>query len=635
MRTHREPETEKWFTGGKRGSRGSVLCSLRFLLFTIPVACSAAQAQEAIEAWVQQYDGTGNGTHYPKAMALDTNGHVYVTGNSRDASASSSQAWVTIAYSGAGVPLWTNRYNEPDTWSGAIDVVVDTKGNVILTGSCPAGDFFTTVKHSNAGVPLWTNWYRPPGSISCCPVAMAVDRNENVFVTGVSYSGSGEDYLTVKYSSAGALLWARSYNGPGNGRDFVQALAIDANGDVFVTGSSRGIDTFVDDYLTLKYSNAGDLLWTRLYNGPGGWMGPGKGEDDATALAVDAEGSVIVTGMSDGGTNILSCATIKYSSAGEPLWTNRYDGGGATAVAVDPNGNVLVTGGGTGGDYLTLKYSSAGVPLWTNHHHQSGNYVDQAIALALDPGGNVIVTGSSLNLDLSQDARHSDFLTVAYSSDGILLWTKRYNGPNSSDDQPCAVAADAGGSVYVAGQSYKDPNTDYVTIKYVIPPIITRQPLSCTNAAGSTACFTVEAVGGTPLSYQWRRDGTNLVDGGRLSGVTSTNLLVSDVQLTDQRGYTAMVTNEWGSATSVVAHLTVTIPPSAGRFTNFKFSAETGFSFIFRDGTVGQPYRIQRSSSMAAGSWANWQSFTYSEPLALTDLGAVSIERRFYRAVSP
>ena len=96
-----------------------------------------------------------------------------------------------------------------------------------------------------------------------------------------------------------------------------------------------------------------------------------------------------------------------------------------------------------------------------------------------------------------------------------------------------------------------------------------------------------------------------------------------------------VVTNEWGSATSVAAHLTVTIPPSAGRFTNLAYSPETGFSFIFRDGTVGQAYRIQRSTSGAEGSWMDWQSLTYSEPAGFLDVSATGTERRFYRAISP
>jgi hypothetical protein len=87
--------------------------------------------------------------------------------------------------------------------------------------------------------------------------------------------------------------------------------------------------------------------------------------------------------------------------------------------------------------------------------------------------------------------------------------------------------------------------------------------------------------------------------------------------------------------TSSVAQLTVTIPPSPGRFTNLSYSPAMGFSFIFRDATLGRPYRIQRSPSMAEGSWVDWQSFTYSEPIYLLDMGATGLERRFYRAVSP
>jgi hypothetical protein len=84
---------------------------------------------------------------------------------------------------------------------------------------------------------------------------------------------------------------------------------------------------------------------------------------------VDSSGNVIVTGRLVGSTSIggQDYATIKYSSTGMPLWTNRYTGrrllGGLlpTPCALDSSGNVFVTGGAA-----TLAYSSAGVPLWTN-----------------------------------------------------------------------------------------------------------------------------------------------------------------------------------------------------------------------------------------------------------------------------
>jgi len=85
---------------------------------------------------------------------------------------------------------------------------------------------------------LWTNG----GS----GIAIAVDGSGNVVVTG----GFG-DYYTAKYAAAdGALLWEKSYNGPGNGDDWPQtksSLAIGSDGAVYVTGASDG------DFVTMKY----------------------------------------------------------------------------------------------------------------------------------------------------------------------------------------------------------------------------------------------------------------------------------------------------------------------------------------------------------------------------------------------
>src|ERR1051325_9910210 len=143
---------------------------------------------------------------------------------------------------------------------------------------------------------------------------------------------------------------------------------------------------------------------------------------------------------------------------GEPLWTNRYDGGFynfydyATAVAVDSSGNVFVTGysvGSTGNhDYVTIKYSGTGALKWTNVYNGPGNGADHANALAVDGSGNVFVTGDSFN------GTNTDFATVAYSNDGTPLWTNFYNGPGNGGDVAVSVAVDTNGNVFVAGASW-------------------------------------------------------------------------------------------------------------------------------------------------------------------------------------
>jgi hypothetical protein len=239
---------------------------------------------------------------------------------------------------------------------------------------------------------------------------VAVDGSDNVIVTGLSYNGTNDDYATIKYSSAGAPLWTNRYNGPRNDDDVAYAVAVDGNNDVIVTGYSWSINS--RDYATIKYSSAGVPLWTNRYDGPG------NGFDYAYAVAVDGSNNVIVTGSSPGSGGSDDYATIKYSSAGVPLWTNRYDGPGnstddALALAVDRSGNVIVTGysygSGSSWDYATIKYSSAGIPLWTNRYNGPGNGLDEARALTVDRSGNVIVTGISTG-----SGGNYDFATVKY-----------------------------------------------------------------------------------------------------------------------------------------------------------------------------------------------------------------------------
>ena len=97
--------------------------------------------------------------------------------------------------------------------------------------------------------------------------AVAVDGNGNVIVTGYSTGiGSDFDYATIKYSSAGVPLWTNRYNGPGNGDDYAFAVAVDGSDNVYVTGNSTGSGSGCD-YATIKYSSAGVPLWTNRYNG--------------------------------------------------------------------------------------------------------------------------------------------------------------------------------------------------------------------------------------------------------------------------------------------------------------------------------------------------------------------------------
>lgn len=90
-----------------------------------------------------------------------------------------------------------------------------------------------------------------------------------------------------------------------------------------------------------------------------------------------------------------------------------------------------------------------------------------------------------------------------------------------------------------------------------MPPTITSQPGSSNVDAGSSVQFTVGVGGTAPFHYQWRKNGVNLVDDERISGSTTPTLTIGKVYVTDQGGYSVIVTNAWGGATSAPANLIV------------------------------------------------------------------------------
>ncbi len=589
----------------------------------------AAEAQGVTEAWVQRYDMNvrTNGPGTTAGLAVDAGGSVYLLGISqRDylVEGYEIQDWAIVKYSSGGVPVWTNLYGAVDYGGWPRAITVDSSGNVLVTGTEYgwAANYCATVKYASDGATLWA---RNAGSGE--GHALAVDSSGNVCVAASADNG----LLTIKYSSTGDTLWTKRYRGSGSDYDVPIAVATDAEDNVVVAGGSR---TANENYaVIIKYSSGGALLWTTTYRGL--LMSP-------SLMALDSGNNVLVTGdFYVRGGSPHDFLTIKYSSEGVPRWTNRYDGPAhgsdwPYAVAVDSSDNVYITGEsettGSGMDFATIKYTSAGAPVWTNFYTGPGNGWDTPLAMALDASGNAFVTGQSpySGGDVSVCA------TVAYSSSGVPLWTNVCNRPENSIRYGQAVAVDPDGCALVAGPSIgSDGKLELALVKYVTTLVITRQPLSCTNAVGTTASFSVEVAGGTPLSYQWRKGEAELTDGGNISGATTVNLLIADVQLTDAGGYSVVVTNAHGRATSAVAQLTVVAPPSGGRLTDLTYSPVTAFSFVFRDGTVGQSYRIQRASSLAEGSWVDWQSFTYSEPLGLMDMGALTTTNRFYRAISP
>ena len=96
-----------------------------------------------------------------------------------------------------------------------------------------------------------------------------------------------------------------------------------------------------------------------------------------------------------------------------------------------------------------------------------------------------------------------------------------------------------------------------------VPPSISLPPISQAVIAGSNAVLSVLATGTLPLSYQWQLYGTNLVNGGNITGATSPGLAIFAAQTNNAGPYTVVITNVAATLTSSPpAQLTVNVPPS-------------------------------------------------------------------------
>ena len=92
------------------------------------------------------------------------------------------------------------------------------------------------------------------------------------------------------------------------------------------------------------------------------------------------------------------------------------------------------------------------------------------------------------------------------------------------------------------------------------PPVITGQPQNQVATNGGSATFTVTAIGPTPISYQWRLNGTNLLNGPNLSGATTNVLELTSVSLASEGTYDVVLTNGNGQAVSAGATLVLGSP---------------------------------------------------------------------------
>jgi hypothetical protein len=194
--------------------------------------------------------------------------------------------------------------------------VLDSADDIYLVTAFVDFSAYWTFKYSSSGGVIWSAYPGPTSNSGFgsedTPHGLALDKGSNVFLAGqIAYSfigigGFNYEYGTLKLSSNGTQAWINYFPQPGSGSSEANAIAVDQENNVYVTGFSTG-SNLENEMVSIKYDNNGNLIWLQRYASPGGGNAAGN------AIAVDNNGNVYVTGYDTtaaGGTEIV---TIKYS----------------------------------------------------------------------------------------------------------------------------------------------------------------------------------------------------------------------------------------------------------------------------------------------------------------------------------
>ncbi|MBT6028817.1 MAG: T9SS type A sorting domain-containing protein [Crocinitomicaceae bacterium] len=375
----------------------------------------------------------------------------------------------------------------------------------------------TIINYSQEPVFDWANNFG--GTDDETSVSIALDDQGNIYTTG-SFSGTtdfdpgidtveitsnGEtDIFVAKSDSLGNYIWAVGFGG--TLEDEGNAIAVDASGNVYVTGfyqenvdfepgsGTTNLNNSGDyDVFVVKLDPNGDLIWAKNLSGGDEEIGRG--------ITVDNAGNVYTVGQFNGTTdfkpgggseNLTSDGNAdifvsKLNASGSFVWAKRMGGNGndiCYSIALDNSDDILTTGyfmgtadfdpgGGTvdltsagSFDIFISKLDNSGNFLWAKN--LGGSSVDFGRDIAIDGLNNAYAIGyfqgtadfnpDSVADNLLTSNGGSDIFIAKFDASGAHQWAKSIGG--GSNDLGLAIDADLAGNVYTTGYFFSTVDFD-------------------------------------------------------------------------------------------------------------------------------------------------------------------------------
>lgn len=375
---------------------------------------------------------------YPFKTYLDSADNLYVTGNIFNYTNNTFDIYIG-KFRGSN-KIWDNLFPNPFGDDRGMDFVIDKQRNVYVAGyvSSPVtnSNDFILIKYNSAGIFQWDSIYYNIGDDKAYGIDLSYDNDivQFIFVTGyVTKASSGTDIIMRKYDRNGNYLWQDIYSNPGD----------DAGTDIQVQG----------DYVNVMgYTNQGAL-----------------NKDDITFVNYNRftnEREVVIH-------NIPNTSEKPTDFKLLPELSNAHNAKSRSVVSgISDNfglGNNIYT------NYITILFdidiNNHTVVQWSRKFNNGSlSKKNIATSVALDSLNNVYTTGYVYNYDNEIQSNGLDFATIKYfEGNGNINWVKKYNFSDSSttgvDDKASSIKINDSNHIYIAGMSDASPY-GFSIIKY-------------------------------------------------------------------------------------------------------------------------------------------------------------------------
>jgi hypothetical protein len=472
-----------------------------------------------------------DGTARALAMELSGNTAVRIAATGSTTNPEGNADIYTVKYDAqTGQQIWAVMHaGEAGLEDQGVSVAIDSEGNVIIVGTVTVSagntDIYVAKYAAADGELLWEATYAGDGTtdygndgIGLFDIVNLVQKgranlkigpNDEVVIGGyVTLAGGNQDLVVIKYDAEGGRQWVTTYDSPSGKADYSNAIAVNEDGDVFVTGASAQANL---DAITLKVDgDTGEQVWTQRYDA-------GK-PDEGMMIAIDSMGNPVITGYSQHDT--FNFMLIRYNaSTGTELASRILDGptnssDAAWDMVLVDGGQPIITGTSYSAngafDGYTLRFgcacTSSVIPVkWGTRFSAPGARQDQMVSIGADMYGNPVVTGYGQNVDGSMDV-----YTAKYrAGDGSLIWQTMMDGPGGRNDFSRAVAVDPAGNVFVAGYAASAEGSRDFWVSHYMPTeeaVGPAQTITFTQPTqqefGTTMVLRASASSGLPVSYE-------------------------------------------------------------------------------------------------------------------------------------